>query len=192
MIRNDMRRPTNEHEIFQGRMKQGNSRTEFEKNCQERYAGAIRSDIYESMNLRPENVNDDSTNDYLDKLVKEQMEAESNENRQMARLQSYFLWSEQKIIELQAEIKSFQEEVSQHIKRNKDLSAQCSQLQELLDEQKWRTECLEERLEQREDELSELNKENERFRKVIWKNIHNGKWNNKKTRKLVKKRDICF
>ena len=111
-----MRRPTNEHEIFRGRMKQGNSRTEFGKNCQERYARAIRPDIYESMNLRPENVNDDSTNDYLDKLVKEQMEAESNENRQMARLQSYFLWSEQKIIELQAEIKSLQEEVSQHIR----------------------------------------------------------------------------
>lgn len=31
MIRNDMRRPTNEHEIFRGRMKQGNSRTEFGK-----------------------------------------------------------------------------------------------------------------------------------------------------------------
>lgn len=187
-----MRRPTNEHEIFRGRMKQGNSRLEFGKNCQERYANVIRPDIYEAMNLRPENINDDSTNDYLDKLVKEQMEAESNESRQMARLQSYFLWSEQKITELQAEIKSLQEEVSQQIKENKDLSAQCSQLQELLDEQKWGTECLEERLEQREDELIELDKENKRFRKVIWKNIHNGKWNNKKTRKVIKKRDILY
>ena len=31
MIRNDMRRPTNEHEIFRGRMKQGNSTIEFGK-----------------------------------------------------------------------------------------------------------------------------------------------------------------
>ena len=30
MIRNDMRRPTNEHEIFRGRMKQGNSRTDMQ------------------------------------------------------------------------------------------------------------------------------------------------------------------
>lgn len=192
MLRNDMRQQTNEHEVFGGRMKQRNSRIGFEKACQERYVRTVRPDIYESLNVRSENISDASTNNHLDALVKEQMEAKSEKSRETARLQSHFLWSEQKIIELQAEIKKFQEEASQQLKKYKDLFTQYSQLQEVLDEQKWRTEYLEERLEQREDELIELDKENKRFKKVIWKNIHNGKWNNKKTRKLVKKRDICF
>ena len=38
--------------------------------------------------------------------------------------------------------------------------------------------------------LSELKQRLKKYRKVVWKNIKNGNWNNKKTRKLIQKKDI--
>mgnify|MGYP000860576894 CR=1 FL=1 len=150
----------------------------FDKECQERYVKRITPNLYDSLDIQPESLNNADTNKYLDRLVEESMEAEEAESRECARLKSHFIWSEQKISEQEDYINQIQEALYKESKRNEELSDKCELLQRKLEGTKEQLRDVEYMLDCTENQLDKAEKDKKKLRKTIKKNGLNKKRNN--------------
>lgn len=87
-------------------------------------------------------------------------------------------------------MKRLQAELIQLISYNHNLSEKNDKLENKNKELSNECRVLKKKIGALKEELSELKQRLKKYRKVVWKNIKNGNWNNKKTRKLIQKKDI--
>ena len=159
----------------------------FEKECHEQYVNDITPSIYEFVGVQPENINDESTNSHLDELVKEAIESQEKDAQGIARLKSYFIWSEQKLAASESRVEDLEERLAYEQQKNKELSEKIEELSEKNKElsedyycERYRADSYEERLEEQERKLAKSQKKLKKFRK---EKLNNGKENNEEKRK---------
>ena len=125
----------------------------------------------------------DVTSDDVDKLIEESRQDEDKNKLEQAKLKYHYIWSE-------ACMKRLQAELIQLISYNHNLSEKNDKLENKNKELSNECRVLKKKIGALKEELSELKQRLKKYRKVVWKNIKNGNWNNKKTRKLIQKKDI--
>ena len=125
----------------------------------------------------------DVTSDDVDKLIEESRQDEDRNKLEQAKLKYHYIWSE-------AYMKRLQTELIQLISYNHNLSKRNDKLENKNKELSNECRALKKKIGALKEGLSELKQRLKKYRKVVWKNIKNGNWNNKKTRKLIQKKDI--
>lgn len=123
------------------------------------------------------------TND-ISQMIQESIQAENEDMRKQAELTYHYLWSKEYIKRLKSDIAKVKACNQRLLEKNRRLDCE----NEYLSHEYKR---LNKKLKKLKRKLDEVKQDLKQYKKVVWKNIKNGKWNNKKTcRLIIKKRNL--
>lgn len=133
--------------------------------------------------IRQDNQQHDTDDNDIIRLMQEGYQDENKDLMKQKKLEFYYKWSQKYIRRLESDIARVKKYNDRLLEKNRNLRSENAELYDECQYLKQKTKKLKKKLTEAKQNLNQ-------YRKVVWKNIKNGKWTNKKAHKLIKKRNM--